>query len=153
MSIDPKLAGNVIQVLTNVPDFLRKLMLRNKLQEFYSMTDLDKRETISTALNALPLVDSKKLSMLTKTWLEVLSEFEGVKITSMFRIYCEEFLKNSTIIEKLDIKLMTDAFSLLPYRNRKMLTDCLIEAIFSLPKTKEIVRIIPKPVLKILEME
>lgn len=153
MSIDPKLAGNIIQVLTNVPDFLRKLMLRNKLQEFYSMTDLDKRETISTALNALPLVDSKKLSMLTKTWLEVLSEFEGVKITSMFRIYCEEFLKNSTIIEKLDIKLMTDAFSLLPYRNRKTLTDCLKEAIFSLPKTKEIVRIIPKPVLKILEME
>jgi hypothetical protein len=128
-------------------------MLRNKLQEFYSMTDLDKHETISTALNTLPLVDSKKLSMLTKTWLEVLSEFEGVKITSMFRIYCEEFLKNSTIIEKLDIKLMTDAFSSLPYRNRKMLTDCLKEAIFSLPKTKEIVRIIPKPVLKILEME
>jgi hypothetical protein len=91
--------------------------------------------------------------MLTKTWLEVLSEFEGVKIASMFRIYCEEFLKNSTIIEKLDIKLMTDAFSSLPYRNRKMLTDCLKEAIFSLPKTKEIVRIIPKPVLKILEME
>ncbi|MBV9666534.1 MAG: hypothetical protein JO327_00235 [Nitrososphaeraceae archaeon] len=153
MSIDPKLAGNVIQVLTNVPDFLRKLMLRNKLQEFYSMTDLDKHETISTALNALPLVDSKKLSMLTKTWLEILSEFEGVKITTMFRIYCEEFLKNSTIIEKLDIKLMADAFSLLPYRNRKMLTDCLKEAIFSLPKTKEVVRIIPKPVLKILEME
>jgi hypothetical protein len=153
MAIDPKLAGNVIQVLTNVPDFLRKMMLRNKLQEFYSMTDLDKHETISTALNTLPLVDSKKLSMLTKTWLEVLSEFEGVKITSMFRIYCEEFLKNSTIIEKLDIKLMTDAFSSLPYRNRKMLTDCLKEAIFSLPKTKEIVRIIPKPVLKILEME
>jgi hypothetical protein len=153
MSIDPKFAGNVIQVLTNLPDFLRKLMLRNKLQEFYSMTDLDKHETISTALNTLPLVDSKKLSMLTKTWLEVLSEFEGVKITSMFRIYCEEFLKNSTIIEKLDIKLMTDAFSSLPYRNRKMLTDCLKEAIFSLPKTKEIVRIIPKPVLKILEME
>jgi hypothetical protein len=48
---------------------------------------------------------------------------------------------------------MTDAFSLLPYRNRKMLTDCLKEAIFSLPKTKEIMRIIPKPVLKILEME
>ena len=153
MSIDPKLAGNVIQVLTNVPDFLRKLMLRNKLQEFYSMTDLDKHETISTALNALPLADSKKLSMLTKTWLEILSEFEGVKITTMFRIYCEEFLKNSTIIEKLDIKLMADAFSLLPYRNRKMLTDCLKEAIFSLPKTKEVVRIIPKPVLKILEME
>jgi hypothetical protein len=153
MSIDPKFAGNVIQVLTNLPDFLRKLMLRNKLQEFYSMTDLDKHETISTALNTLPLVDSKKLSMLTKTWLEVLSEFEGVKTTNMFRIYCEEFLKNSTIIEKLDIKLMTDVFSLLPYRNRKMLSDCLKEAIFSLPKTKEIVRIIPKPVLKILEME
>jgi len=85
--------------------------------------------------------------------LEVLSEFEGVRITSMFRIYCEEFLKNPKIIEKLDIKLMTDAFSLLPYKNRKILADCLKEAIFTLPKIKEIVRIIPKPVLKILEME
>lgn len=153
MSIDPKLAGNVIQILTNMPDFLRKLMLRRKLQEFYLTTDLDKHETISTTLNALPWVDSKKLSMLTRTWLEVLSEFEGVRITSMFRIYCEEFLKNPKIIEKLDIKLMTDAFSLLPYKNRKILADCLKEAILTLPKIKEMIRIIPKPVLKILEVE
>src|SRR2546421_12418768 len=106
MSIDPKMARSIIQILANMPDFLRKSILRSKVQEFYLMGNLDKHETISTTLKALPLVEGKKLSMLTKTWLEVLSEFEGSKITGILKMYFGELLKNPQIIEKLDIQLM-----------------------------------------------
>ena len=153
MSIDPKMAGNIIQILANMPDFLRKSMLRGKVQEFYSMRNLDKHETISTALKALPSLEGRKLSVLTKTWLEVLSEFEGLKITEMLRVYCEELLRNPQILEKLEIELMTDVFSSLPDKHKEKLADCLKEVIFSFPEIDEILKIIPKPALEILNIE
>lgn len=153
MSIDPKMAGNIIQILANMPDFLRKSMLRSKVQEFYSMRNLDKHETISTALKALPSLEGRKLSVLTKTWLEVLSEFEGLKITVMLRVYCEELLRNPQILEKLEIELMIDVFSSLPDKRKEKLADCLKEVIFSFPEIDEILKIIPKPALEILNID
>src|SRR6185437_9621835 len=152
MSIDPKMAGNIIQILANMPDFLRKSMLRSKVQEFYSMRNLDKHETISTALKALPSLEGRKLSVL-KTWLEVLSEFDGLKITVMLRVYCEELLRNPQILEKLKIELMIDVFSSLPDKRKEKLADCLKEVIFSFPEIDEILKIIPKPALEILNIE
>lgn len=153
MSIDPKMAGNIIQILANMPDFLRKSMLRGKVQEFYSMRNLDKHETISAALKALPSLEGRKLSVLTKTWLEVLSEFEGLKITVILRVYCEELLRNPQILEKLEIGLMIDVFSSLPDKRKEKLADCLKEVIFSFPEIDEILKIIPKPALEILNIE
>jgi hypothetical protein len=153
MSIDPKMAGNIIQILADMPDFLRKSMLRSKVQEFYSMRNLDKHETISTALKALPSLEGRKLSVLTKTWLEVLSEFEGLKITGMLRVYCEELLRNPHILEKLETELMTDVFLSLPDKRKEKLADCLKEVLFSFPEIDEILKIIPKPALEILNIE
>jgi hypothetical protein len=153
MSIDPKMAGNIIQILANMPDFLRKSMLRGKVQEFYSMRNLDKHETVSAALKALPSLEGRKLSVLTKTWLEVLSEFEGLKITVILRVYCEELLRNPQILEKLEIELMIDVFSSLPDKRKEKLADCLKEVIFSFPEIDEILKIIPKPALEILNIE
>jgi hypothetical protein len=153
MSIDPKMAGNIIQILANMPDFLRKSMLRGKVQEFYSMRNLDKHETISAALKALPSLEGRKLSVLTKTWLEVLSEFEGLKITVILRVYCEELLRSPQILEKLEIELMIDVFSSLPDKRKEKLADCLKEVIFSFPEIDEILKIIPKPALEILNIE
>ncbi|HEY9490406.1 MAG TPA: hypothetical protein VIP56_00365, partial [Nitrososphaeraceae archaeon] len=90
MSINSKVAGNIIKILADLPDFLRKSMLRSKLQEFYLMEEPDKHETISLALNAAFTIQGNTLSVLMKTWMEVLSEFDGVRITTMIRIYCEE---------------------------------------------------------------
>lgn len=147
------MAGKIIQILANMPDFLRKSMLRGKVQEFYSMRNLDKHETISAALKALPSLEGRKLSVLTKTWLEVLSEFEGLKITVILRVYCEELLRNPQILEKLEIELMIDVFSSLPDKRKEKLADCLKEVIFSFPEIDEILKIIPKPALEILNIE
>ena len=45
-------AGNIIHILADLPDFLRKQMLQNRLKEFYELSDEEKRETISMALSA-----------------------------------------------------------------------------------------------------
>jgi hypothetical protein len=141
-------AGNIIQILANLPDFLRKPMLQNRLKEFYSMNDEDKRETISLALSAAPTIDPDKLSVLFKTWLEILSEFEPEKRAVMFQTYCRQISSNPRFIEKLDFKSLTATFLSLDQKKRERITDSLKEVLFSLPNRNEILNIVPEDSLK-----
>jgi hypothetical protein len=153
MSINSRVAGNIIKILADLPDFLRKSMLRSKLQEFYLMEEPDKHETISLALNAAFTIQGNALSVLMKTWMEVLSEFDGVRITTMIRIYCEEILMNPRAIENLNIESLIDGFCSIEDKQSEKLADCLKEVILSFPKRYELLKIIPKPALKILKIE
>jgi hypothetical protein len=153
MAADSRMAENIIQILADLPEFLRKSMIRSRLLEFYSMADPDKHETVSASLEALPSLENVKLQQLMKTWLEILLEFEGSQITDIFRIYCEEILKNRLAIENLDTESLVDVFSSLQAWEKEKLADCLKEVIFSFPKRTEVLKIIPKPLLKLLKME
>ena len=153
MAADSRMAENIIQILANLPEFLRKSMIRSKLLEFYSMADPDKHVTVSASIEALPSLENVKLQQLMKTWLEVLLRLEGSQITDMFRIYCEEILKNPLTIEDLDTESLIDVFSSLQESEKEKLTDCLKEAIFSFPRNTELLKLIPKPILQLLKME
>jgi hypothetical protein len=153
MAADSRMAGNIIQILADLPEFLRKSMIRSRLNDFYSMTYQDKYVTISASLEALPSLENVKLRQLMKTWLEILLEFEGSQITDIFRIYCEEILKNRLAIENLDIESLIDVFSSLQEWEKEKLADCLKEVIFSFPKRTEVLKTIPKPLLKLLKVE
>ena len=153
MSTNSKVAGNIIKILADLPDFLRKSMLRSKLQEFYLMEEPDKHETISLALNAASTIEGSTLYVLMKTWMEVLSEFDGVRITNMIRIYCEEILMNPRAIENLNMESLIDGFCSIEDKQSEKLADCLKEVILSFPKRYELLKIIPEPALKILKIE
>jgi hypothetical protein len=141
-------AGNIIHILADLPDFLRKQMLQNRLKEFYEMSDEEKRETISMALSAVPTIDPNKLSTLFKTWLELLSEFDVEKRGLMFQTYCREILANPRSIIKLDFKSLTTAFVSLDQGQRERLTDSLHEVLLGLPNGSEILKLIPEHSLK-----
>ncbi len=141
-------AGNIIQILANLPDFLRKPMLQNRLKEFYAMSDDEKRETISMALSAAPTIDPNKLSVLFRTWLEILSEFDAEKRAIMFQTYCKQILANARLIEKLDFKSLTATFLSLDQKQRERLTDSLQEVLCSFPNSNEILKQVPENSLK-----
>ncbi|MGI0049667.1 MAG: hypothetical protein ACREAW_09005 [Nitrososphaera sp.] len=141
-------AGNIIQILAGLPDFLRKSMLQNRLKEFYAMSDSDKRETIGMALSAAPAIDQNKLSVLFRTWLEILSEFDAEKRAIMFQIYCREILRSPSSLEKLDFKSLTATFLSLEQKRRERITDSLHEVLFSLPNRGEILKMVPEDSLK-----
>jgi hypothetical protein len=141
-------AGNIIQILANLPDFLRKPMLQSRLKEFYAMSDEDRRETISLALSAAPGIDPAKLSVLFKTWLEILSEFDAEKRAVMFQTYCRQILSNPHSIEKLDFRPLTATFLSLDQKQRERITDSLKEVLFSLPNRGEILKMVPEDSLK-----
>jgi hypothetical protein len=146
-------AGNIIHILADLPDFLRKQMLQNRLKEFYELSDEEKRETISMALSAAPTIDPNKLSTLFKTWLELLSEFDAEKRGLMFQTYCREILANPRSIIKLDFKLLTTAFFSLDQGQRERLTDSLHEVLLGLPNGSEILKLIPEHSLKTIGLK
>ena len=153
MGADPKTAANIIQTLADLPEFLRKSMIRSRLLEFYSMSDADKHETISSSLAALPSLGSVKLEQLMKTWLEVLLEFQGSQITDMFSVYYEEVLNNRWVVEKIDIGSIIDVFLSLQEWEKQKLADCLKEVIFFFPNKTGVLRVIPQPLLKLLKID
>ncbi len=141
-------AGNIIQILANLPDFLRKPMLQSRLKEFYAMSDEDRGETIALALSAAPGIDPVKLSVLFRTWLEVLAEFDSEKRAIMFHTYCRQILKSPRPIEKLDFNSLTATFLSLDQKQRERIADSLKEVLFSLPDRNEILKMVPEGSLR-----
>ena len=141
-------AGNIIQILANLPDFLRKPMLQSRLKEFYAMSDDDRRETISMALSAAPTIEPAKLAVLFRTWLEILAEFDSEKRTIMFQIYCRQILASPQSVEKLDFKSLTATFLSLDQKQRERVADSLHEVLFSFPNRNEILKLVPEDSLR-----
>ncbi len=50
---EPNYAGNIIIVLANLPDFLRKPILKKRMMEFFTMSEPEKLEIINNALDAV----------------------------------------------------------------------------------------------------
>ena len=74
MLTEPNYAGNIIVILANLPDFLRKPILKKRMSEFYSMPDQEQNVLIKNALEAGPTIPFPNFSKLFKTWLEVLAD-------------------------------------------------------------------------------
>ena len=143
-------AGNIFRILANLPNFLRKPILKNKLTEFSSATEDDKKKMISLILHAAVYVDSSILSTILKSWFEVLAELDTEKITAIFEIYCETALRDPKSLERLDIGLIIDVFSKLEIKQKEKLADCLKEVFFTIPNKYKILNLIPKYGLEIL---
>ncbi len=146
-------AGNIIHILAELPDFLRKQMLRNRLKEFYGMSDEEKSEMINMALATVPTMDPSKLSILFKTWLELLSEFDAEKRVVILQTYCTQILANPYSIAKLDFNSLTTAFMSLDHVQRERLTDSLHEALLGLPNRSKILKMIPERSLKAVGLQ
>ena len=153
MVSDKNSAGNIIQILANLPDFLRKPMMQGRLKDFFAMTDQDRREMIAMALDAAPSIDPEKLAVLAKTWLELISEFDPEKRTILFNLYSRQVLANPGPIQKLNFGPLTDAFRSLSAKQQQAITDSLHETLFALPKRQSIIRLIPEQTLRALRLK
>jgi hypothetical protein len=143
-------AGNIIQILANLPDFLRKPMLQKRLTEFFDMDERDRQETISLALTAAPTIDTAKLSVLVKTWLEVLAGFDSRQRSTIFSIYCRQILLQPESLQKLDFQSLTGTFLSLGEKERQVLADSLKEVLFSMPNRERLLALLPEPTKKAL---
>jgi hypothetical protein len=149
---DNNAAGNIIQILANLPDFLRKPMMQGRLKEFFAMTEDNRRETIAMALAAAPSIDPAKLAVLVKTWLEVIAEFDPEKRSVLFKAYSQQVLSNPKPLQKLDYASLTSTFNSLNDRQKEALVDSLHETLFTLPNRQEIISLIPEQTQRALKL-
>lgn len=143
----------MLQILADLPDFLREQIIRKRLQEFVIFEESDKRETISMALKAASSIDEHKLTVLAKTWMDVLSQFDPITIVLMLRLYCEEISKDQTTVEKLNMDCLIQAFTTLDEAKKQKFIDCLKESMFCIPNRHKIIDIMPSAAIEILEMK
>lgn len=90
----PNHAGNIIVNLASLPDFLRKPILKKRMDEFFTLPIPERLEIINNALAAGPTIPFPNFAKLFKTWLEILASIEDEKRETMFSTYISEILKN-----------------------------------------------------------
>jgi hypothetical protein len=83
-------AGNIIVILANLPDFLRIPVLKKRMMEFFTLSEIEKKEIINNALEAGPTIPFPNFSKLFKTWLEILTTFTEEQRKELFSGYINE---------------------------------------------------------------
>ena len=91
---EPNYAGNIIVNLASLPDFLRKPILKKRMDEFFTLPAQDRLEIINNALEAGPTIPFPNFSKLFATWLEIIATSTDEKRTIMFSAYISEILRN-----------------------------------------------------------
>ena len=134
---DSQIAGNIIQILAGLPEFLRKPMLKNRMNEFFALSDIEKREIVTNALNAAPTIDFTILSNLIKTWIEVLCEFDEEKRRKMFGAYVDVIIDSPERLSKLNIEALISLFNTIPENNKKLLSGSLQNLVQDLSEDKK----------------
>lgn len=137
-------AGNIIQILANLPDFLRKPMLQKRLGEFFDMPEPDRQEIIALALAAAPTIEPAKLAVLVKTWLEVLAGFDADRRSLMFETYCRQIVLQPDSVKRLNLQMLTGTFASLGERQREVLADTLKEVLIGFPRRQEVLALMPQ---------
>ena len=90
----PNHAGSIIISLASLPDFLRKPILKKRMEEFFTMNLPERQEIINNALEAGPTIPFPNFSKLFSTWLDILATISEEKRTVMFATYISEIAKN-----------------------------------------------------------
>jgi hypothetical protein len=144
---------DIMNTLIGLPDYLRKPVLEGRLKEFYTLDIEDKHEIVAGVLRTIPSLEEKKISALIKTWMVVLSSFDGAHIVEMLRIYCQELGNDPTIIQRIQIDMVIRTFNGMKDTQREKLADCLKEAILTFPNKNKIIDLIPPSGLQVLGMQ
>ena len=119
---EPNYAGNIIVILANLPDFLRKPILKKRMMEFFSMSEPDKSEIINNALDAGPTIPFPNFSKLFKTWLEVLCTISEENRHAMFSNYIKHIVNSPQKIISFNLDGILEIFLSLEQTNQEIIS-------------------------------
>ena len=145
MLSEPNYAGNIIVALANLPEFLRKPILKKRLMEFFSMSPSDKLEIINNALQAGPTIPFDKFSKLLKTWLEILSTLLEEQRIVMFTTYINEITENPQKIVLFNLDGILEVYLSLNQNEKDVISKSVkkITDVLEDNKKKRLLLIIP----------
>ena len=134
---EPNYAGNIIVVLADLPEFLRKPILQKRLMEFFSMSISEKKELINNALAAGPIIRFDKFSKLFKTWLEILTSISEEQRTTMFSNYITDIVENPQKIVLFNLDGILEVFLSLSKSQKEIISSSVKRIVSNLNENKK----------------
>ena len=128
----PNYAGNIIVNLANLPDFLRKPILKKRMMEFFSLSVPEKEEIINNALEAGPTIPFPNFSKLFKTWLEILTTLSEEEREGLFYAYISEVTRSPQKLITFNLDGILEIYLTLDEERKKILSHTIKKIINSL---------------------
>ena len=149
---EPNYAGNIIIVLANLPDFLRKPILKKRMMEFFSMSESEKSEIINNALEAGPTIPFPNFSKLFKTWLEVLCSISEENRYEMFSNYIKHIVNSPQKIIVFNLDGIFEIFLSLEQVNQEIISVSVQNVVKNLDddSKRKLVLVIPENARKFI---
>jgi len=101
---------DIILILSKLPEFLRKSMMRSRLQEFCTKDSKTREEFIDSILGGLSTADKDSLKKVIRTWLGVVSTLESSEISTIFSPYIKRYEKDPSLCESEYFAILLEAY-------------------------------------------
>ena len=143
---------DIILILSKLPEFLRKSMMRSRLQEFCAKDSKTREEFIDSILGGISTADKDSLKKVIRTWLGVVSTLESSEISTIFSPYINRYVKDPSLCDSVYFAILLEAYQSLEENQRAILRDCLVEVVLNQHRSSWIVCTLPKKVLSALQL-
>ncbi|MGI9567353.1 MAG: hypothetical protein ACR2LL_10125 [Nitrosopumilus sp.] len=133
----PNYAGNIIVNLANLPDFLRKPILRKRMMEFFSLSEPEKKEIINNALEAGPTIPFPNFSKLFKTWLKILTTLSNEEREGLFLAYITEVSNSPQKLITFNLDGILEIFLTLEENEKEIISSTIKKLINNLDEERK----------------
>ena len=133
----PNYAGNIIVNLANLPDFLRKPILKKRMMEFFSLSEYEKKEIINNALEAGPTIPFPNFSKLFKTWLKILTTLTEDQREGLFSAYIIEVSHFPQKLIAFNLDGILEIFLMLEENEKEILSNTIKRLINNLDEERK----------------
>ncbi|MCA9811958.1 MAG: hypothetical protein KC483_03740 [Nitrosarchaeum sp.] len=143
--VEQNFAGNIIVNLANLPDFLRKPILKKRMMEFFSLSEPEKKEIINNALEAGPTIPFPNFSKLFKTWLEILATIPEEQREGLFFAYIDEIIHLPQKLITFNLDGILEIYLLLDAEKKRIIAQTIKNIVNSLEdkKRRRLLLVIP----------
>jgi len=138
-------AGNIIVNLASLPDFLRTPILKKRMIEFDSKSELEKTEIINNALEAGPSIPFLNFSKLFKSWLKIIASISEEHREGMFLAYITQSLLSPEKLIAFNLDGILEIFLQLEENEKETISNTIKKIIKNLndEQRKKILIMIP----------
>ena len=146
-------AGNIIINLASLPDFLRTPILKKRMIEFDSKSELEKKEIINNALEAGPTIPFLNFSKLFKSWLKIIANLSEEQREGMFLAYITQSLLSPEKLISFNLDGILEIFLELEENEKETISNTIKKIIKNLndEERKKILIMIPNNAKKHLK--
>ncbi|MDH3764372.1 MAG: hypothetical protein OER82_00995 [Nitrosopumilus sp.] len=133
----PNFAGNIIVNLASLPDFLRNPILKKRMVEFFSMSELEKKEVINNALEAGPTIPFPNFARLFKTWLKILTTLSEEQREGLFSAYITEVSQSPQKLIAFNLDGILEIFLILEENEKEIISSTIKKIINNLDEEQK----------------